>query len=260
MNFIALLILLGGFAWLAVLTGRRIQARKQARAEMATRQPVSETQPNQGWRAPWQRPKPKEMVAAFRTWAVATFADQPDCQQWLTGLSDEAVQVLAAKIADFCSDLGFEFDWLLEHKVDQAAALAARLQTIVVQYIEACYQACLFQDDVKVFQAWQDFTQHPYRKEQQALAQHVLEQLLDQGLAPAAAHSLLTAPEKEREIYVVQAVREAAEKRPDNFQAVLKAVVMNGNGITPVPEAVIKRVKRTWLRRSAQEEPVTTPA
>jgi hypothetical protein len=237
MNFMALLVLLGGFAWLAVFADRRIQARKQARLVAA--EPETETKLDQRWRAPWRRSQPLEQVQAFRAWAVATFADQPVLQQWLAALSDDAIQLLTTKLTDFCTDLGFEFGWLLEHKVDQEGTLSPRLQTIAVQYIEACYQAYLVQDDIKVFQTWQDFTQHPYRKDQQALAQRVLAQLLDHGLTPAAAHSLLTAPAKEREVYIVQAVREAAEKQPDAFRAVLKTVVTGHNGTTPVSETVI---------------------
>ena len=116
------------------------------------------------------------------------------------------------------------------------------------------------QEDVKVFQTWQDFTQHPYRQDQQALAQRLLAQLLDQGLTPAAARSLLTAPEKEREVYVVQAVREAAEKHPAAFRTVLKAVVKANNELTPAPETIINRLKHAWLRQPVKAGQSATTA
>jgi len=249
MDFIVLLVLLGGFGWLAVWADRRIQARKQASVEAAAAQPPTEPELNQGRRARWHRPDQKATVSAFRTWAVVVFAEQPVIEHWLATLSDDAIQALTAKLTDFCTDMGFEFAWLLGCKVDQEATLAPRLQTIVIHYIEACYQAWLVQEDIKAFQVWQDFTQHPYRQDQQALAQRVLAQLLDQGLTPTAARSLLTGPEKEREIYVVQAVREAAEKHPDAFRAVLKAVVMTNNDLTPAPETITQRLMRAWLRQ-----------
>lgn len=253
MDFILLLVLLGSFGWLAVWADRRIQAHKQARLEAAATPPAAATKTDQGWRALWQRRQPKDDGQAFRTWAAVTFANQPPLQQWLAALPDDAIQPLNAKLADFCTDLGFTFAWLLEHKVDQDATLAPRLQTIVIYYIEACYQAYLLQEDVKAFQIWQDFTQHPYRQDQQVLAQRLLAQLIEQGLTPTAARSLLTASEKEHAVYVVQAVREAAEKYPDAFRAVLKALVTANHDLTPTPEMIIDRLKRTWLRRPVQE-------
>ncbi|MCX6044253.1 MAG: hypothetical protein NT075_04020 [Chloroflexi bacterium] len=253
MEFIALLVLLAGFAWLAVWADRRIQLQKHARLAATATPTESETKPNQGWLAGWRRPQPKNNVQAFRTWATAAFADQPVLQHWLASLSDEVIQLLTVKLTDFCTDLGFEFVWLLDGKVDKETTFAPRLQIIAVQYIEACYQAYLAQDDVKTFQAWQGFTQHPYGKEQLALAQRVLAQLLDLDLTPAAARSLLTAPAKERDVYVVQAVLEAAEKHPDTFRTVLKAVLTTNNVEAPAPE-------RRNHRPAPEGQPATTAA
>lgn len=106
MGFITLLVLLGGFAWLAVLGDRRIRRRKQARLAAEATQPPTEPQLNQNGRI-WRRSQPSEEVHAFRAWAVATFANQPALQHWLAALSDEAIQLLTTKIVDFCIDLGF---------------------------------------------------------------------------------------------------------------------------------------------------------
>lgn len=264
MGLLILLLLLIFFAWLAIAVDRRIQARKQAHAAAVATQPASEPQPNQGRRVPWRRSQPTKAVTAFRTWAVSTFADQPTIQHWLAALGDDAIELLTAKLSDFCHDLGFEFDWLLEHKVDEDHVLAPRLQAIVVQYIEACYQAVIVQDEVKAFQAWQDFAQHPYRKEQQALAQRLLARLLAEGLTPPAAQSLLTAPEKEREIYIVQAVREAAEKHPAAFRAVLKTVLNPSADPAPGADTSTKHRVSVWPHPPNGAQPIangqpTTP-
>ncbi len=252
MGLITLFVLLGVFAWLAVVADRRIQARKQA--DLAAAQSTTETKLARNWRAPWRRPRPIEKTQTFRAWAVTSFADQPALQHWLAALSDEAIQLLTAKLTDFCTDLGFEFDWLLDHKVDQEGTLAPRLQSIALQYIAACYQALLVQEDVKVFQTWLDFTEQPYRKEQQALAQYLLAKLLAQGLTPPAVQNLLTAPEKEREIYVVQAVREAAQKHPAAFRAVLKNV-LNIAVDTPSATEPIANQREPVRRYPADETP-----
>ena len=115
------------------------------------------------------------------------------------------------------------------------------------------------QDDVKIFQAWQDFIEHPYNKEEQVLAQRVWLQLFDQGLIATDAHSVLTAPEKEREVYTVQALREVAEKHPAAFRAVWKNVLTTNNDITPSLETVINHIRRSWFasqRKKASQPPM----
>lgn len=258
MDFIVLLVVLGGFGWLAVWTDRRIQTRKQAQLEAAVATPSSETKPALGWRLPWQQSQPSTEVQAVRAWAVATFTDQPDLQQWLASLSDDAMCLLTAKLADFCTDMGFPFEWLLTQKVDQDEALATHLRAIATQYIAACYHAYLLQDDMTVFQTWQEFTDHPYRKPQQVLAQRLLVQLLAQGLTPPAAQSLLIAPEKEREIYVVQAVREAAEKHPIAFRSVLKTALNTPADPALAPETITSRLLRGWRHPTNGAQPMET--
>lgn len=225
MSFVTLLVLLGCFAWLTVWVDRRIKAQQEVNEARAAMQSPPEPIWKQYWPLFWPQAQPMNAAGAFRPWAATTFATQPDIQHWLAALSDNAIQLLTAKLTDFCTDMGFEFSWLLQHTVDHDVTVAPHLESIAVHYIEACYQAYVIQDDIKVFQAWQDFTQNPYGKEQQVLAQRLLIQAFDQGLVSINAESLQTAPAQERAVYTVQAIREAAEKQPNAFRAILKTVL-----------------------------------
>lgn len=249
MALISLLLLLTGFAVLAVWVDRRIEARQAAASALST----SETKSDQGWRTRFRQPSPSDTLPSFRTWAVTTFADQPKVQVWLAALPDEALGVFKEKLAAFCTDLGFELTWLVQNKLDGSTTLRSPLETVVMHYVDACYQATLIYEDVQVFQVWQDFMQNPYGKDQQTLALQLLPPLIEQALAPTAANSLLTMPEKERQIYLVQAIRESAEKQPLAFQAVLKAVLTTPARPTPPVEAILDQLKRPLLRRAERK-------
>jgi hypothetical protein len=209
---VSLLLLLAFFIWLAIFANRRIQAYKDA-----------------------QTTSTEQKLQIFRTWAATTFADTPVLQQWLAQLSDEAVEALMAKLSEFCIDLGFQLDWLLEGKTAQDATIAPRLQTIATQYIHSCYEAYLTQDDIRVFEVWLEYNEQPFGKKQQDLAERTLTRLIDVGVSPQAARSLLTMPNKERDVYIHHAVQEAAEKHPHAFRSVLKSVItapVNGTSAT----------------------------
>ncbi|MBI1296947.1 hypothetical protein GC175_18500 [bacterium] len=172
-----------------------------------------------------QRSTTKRRLQHFRNWADASFADNRTLQQWLAQLPDGAIQAIIDKLLEFCFDMGFELDWVLEKKTAHGVALTARLQEIVAQYVESCYEADLSQDDIYVFESWLNYNEAPFGKDQQVFAEHLLTQLIDAGVSPRASQSLLITPDKERDTYIHYALREAAQKDPDAFQSVLKNVL-----------------------------------
>lgn len=172
-----------------------------------------------------QRSTTKRRLQHFRNWADASFTDNRTLQQWLAQLPDEAIQAIIDKLLEFCFDMGFELDWVLEKKTAHGVVLTARLQEIVAQYVESCYEADLSQDDIYVFETWLNYNEAPFGKDQQVFAEHLLIQLIDAGVSPRASQSLLITPDKERDTYIHYALREAAQKDPDAFQSVLKNVL-----------------------------------
>ena len=91
-------------------------------------------------------------------------------------------------------------------------------------------QAYLVQADVNAFEKWRAYLEEPFAKEHHLLAESVLEHLIDEGVSPPEASSLLTTTEKERDVYIHYAVREASEKHPVAFHSIFKSVVTSANG------------------------------
>lgn len=240
-----MLFLLILFTGVAIWVNRRIQARQQAQgADTAAGEPER----SQGWFANGQRTRPKEQSRAFRAWAVVAFAGQPAIQRWLAELSDESILLLAPKVADFCADMGFTFNWLLDHTLDQERALAPRLQAIACRYIETCYEATLLLDEVTAFQSWQEFSQTPPNKAQLALAQRVLAQLVEDGVLPLTTPTQPTAPTREAEAALLQRVREAAETYPAAFRAAWESALHTPVDPQPPSIPIPDWLKRAWSR------------
>ena len=242
MNFGTLLFLLILFTIVALYVNRRIQARQQAQADATAGEPTS----NQSGVANGLWPRNKEQSRAFRAWAVTAFAGQPAIQRWLAELSDDSIRLLVPKVADFCTDMGFEFNWLLQHTIDQERTLAPRLQAIACRYIETCYEATLLLDEVMAFQSWQEFTQTPPSKAQLALAQRVLAQLIEDGVLPPTTPTQPTAPTREAEAALLQSVREAAESDPAAFRAAWASVLHTPVDPQPSTIPIPDWLKRSW--------------
>lgn len=215
MALLGLIFLLIIVAWLGITVDRAIAEREQAC--QATTQ---------------------LRLQRFREWAESSFADKRTLQHWLAQLPDEAIQALIDKLMEYCFDLGFELDWVLVKNTTHDVALLGRLQNIVAQYVESCYEAYLSQNDIRVFETWLDYNEAPFGKDQQAFAERLLTHLIDVGVSPAASQSLLNTEDKEREVYIHYAVREAAEKDPQTFRSVLKHVLSSPvvDGQSQIPD------------------------
>lgn len=242
MHFGTLLFLLIVFAVVAIWVNRRIGAHRQAQATEAD----GEAGSKQGWFANGARARTKERNRAFRAWAVTAFAGQPSIQRWLAELPDESIALLTPKVIDFCTDMGFEFTWLLDHTLDQERTLALRLQAIASRYIQSCYEATLTLGEVMAFQSWQEFTRTPASKAQVALAQRVLAQLIEDGVLPPTDQSQPAAPTREAEAALIQTVQEAAEKYPTAFRTAWASVICTPLAPDPPTSAIPDWLKRPW--------------
>ena len=211
MALFGLVVLLVFFVWLGIMVDRRLDARRRGEeAAMNVR------------------------LQRFRAWGNSAFVGQHALHRWLTQLPDNALRAMIERLLELCADLGFSLDWVLEKKIVEDAMLASRLEDIVAQYVKSCYDAYISQEDIHCFEVWLAYNAMPYGKEQRALAERLLTQLIDVGVSPSAARSLLTAPDTERVAYIHQAVREASAKDPRAFRSVLKNVL--ATPVAPVVE------------------------
>lgn len=172
-----------------------------------------------------------QRVSAFRTWAQTSTTLNQLHRQWVASLSAEAVQALVGRIDDFCTDLGLRLEWIFSQTEKGESTLLPVLNKIVGNYVDACYQAYQAQDEVIAFEVWQAYVEQPFEKDHQSLAQRLLVHLIDAGISPPAASSLLTTSDKERDVYIHYAVREASEKHPAAFRSVFKSVITSTDAV-----------------------------
>lgn len=262
MEHLPLLILVVIVGSISIIVDRRIQARRAAQAgaaaapaEQATNAPPEETQ-NAGLQKRlrfWQRrlaPQPQpDPLQPFRTWAVETFADQPDVRYWLAALPDPALKAFLAELSIFCQQLGFELNWVVEKQVNQYPVLTQRLRDIILQYSNACREAVLAQDELKIFKAWQTFELNPYGKEEQQLAEKLFNQLVTQNITPPLSETLKNGAEQERQIYIVQILRQEREKQSTAFQQALNTV-LNTPAPLPATNGSQGETKRGWFKKA----------
>lgn len=172
----------------------------------------------------------EQNVSSLRLWVKTTTSMSPLLKQWVLKLSDEAVYALVKRLNDFCTDLGLRLEWLFSQNAEDDRTVVPVVNRIVVNYLDACYQAYLVQADVNAFEKWRAYLEEPFAKEHHLLAESILEHLIDEGVSPPEASSLLTTTEKERDVYIHYAVREASEKHPVAFHSIFKSVVTSANG------------------------------
>jgi hypothetical protein len=193
----------------------------------------------------------RDLAPQMQQWIKRAFQDQPDIQQWLATLSEQQTHDLADQLVTFCLNLNIDPAWLVNDQLDRDARLKQAVTAIVTTYGQTLWQAVQLQPDIQTMHAWQAFDENPYGKQQQAFAQKIVVKLVEKGLTPALSPNLLLAAEPERQIYGVQAIRQAAEKQPEAFQAVLKEVVATMDTNPGEDSAANVQHKPRWFRRVA---------
>jgi hypothetical protein len=163
-----------------------------------------------------------DLPQRFRTWMNSVAADDTAVKEWLNGLSDEGIQAFTKHLETFCTDMGFELGWLIDHQLEQNPELTQMATAIVLNYCRACQQAALAQEDLEAYKKLKAFEQHPANKRQQAFGEKLFARVIEEGLVVGSVSDYLGAPPEERSRLMVEAVRKAAEKNPQAFSRVLK--------------------------------------
>lgn len=226
---LTLLILVGAGA---VLVDRTIRERKLARAAAQAATQTAETSETQESTAQgnwftrlFQRTSGPDITPQFRTWSKQTFADQPALQNWLDALPEPAFKALADDLDRFCHNLGVDLKWLMEQPANKNSSLLQSLTKIPTHFIQACYQAVTIQDELTATKTYQEFVENPYAKANYAFLQNLFAQLVEAKLTPPISAELFMASETDRQIYVVQVIRQTAEKEPNRFNKILTKTI-----------------------------------
>jgi hypothetical protein len=166
----------------------------------------------------------QETAKKFQTWADGNIEDS-DLKAWLTGLSPEAASALSAQLADFCVNLGFELDWLLEGNMDQDTEIKREALAVVTAYCRACWNAAQSYTDFELFRLLQEIEQEPFARKRRDLGRRLFGELVKREMAASIPPELLLASEKERQEHMARAIQQATEADRGKFKIVLKDVL-----------------------------------
>jgi hypothetical protein len=166
----------------------------------------------------------QETARKFQTWADGNIEDS-DLKAWLTGLSPEAASALSAQLADFCVNLGFELDWLLEGNMNQDPEIKQEALAVVTAYCRACWNAAQSYTDFELFRLLQEIEQEPFARKRRDLGRRLFGELVKREMAASIPPELLLASEKERQEHMARAIQQATEADRGKFKIVLKDVL-----------------------------------
>lgn len=242
MQYLPLLILLTLVSLLSILIDRRRTRQAAAPTVNLAADPAANAAAptgvmarlNQQWSQRFGR-KPPVPDDPVRTWLATVFVENPAERLWFASLTPEQFTLLRRELTAFCAELGFDLVWLVEQASFKPAALEETGKTIVTHYCRAVRAAVLIHDDMKALQRYQAFLVNPTSKENLAYGQQLYARLVDEKAAPAATPEMLMAGEKERKIFVVQALQTAAEQHAVAFSVAIKAVMLGTPHPHPIP-------------------------
>ncbi len=162
-----------------------------------------------------QKPSPR---IKFRAWVASDLGENPPLQAWLLSLPEEGFEALTQRVVKFCADLNIQLSWLAERHVDVAPPLRVAAKTIVVDYLEVCWQAIRHQADIVFFSKYHKLAANPADARYRDVRRRLLTRLIAAGLAePLPTYELIMASELQRQALAADAIRAAAAKDWDAF-------------------------------------------
>lgn len=144
---------------------------------------------------------------------------------WLKNLPEEALVALSGGVSAFCSELGFEISWLLEHQLDEEPKLKALISQIVLNYLSACYQAALSWADTHTFRMLGELESH--LANDKPFVRELYFMLGQNKLIQPASSNLFLGQEEELHSYMIEEIRQAMHTNKAAFKRVLKELLTN---------------------------------
>ena len=170
--------------------------------------------------------KKSDPPAQFRAWVETALGENPALQAWLLSLSEDGFKALTQRVAAFCADLNIQLSWLVERHLDVAPDLRKATQTIVVDYLEVCWQAIRHQDQIALFNRYHKLVANPADSRYRDLRRRLFTRLTADGLAePLPSYELIMASEIQRQALAAKAIREVADKDWKTFAKIFGEVL-----------------------------------
>lgn len=167
---------------------------------------------------------------AFRAWIDSELKENPALRDWLLALPDDGFSLLTDRVLKFCADLNIRLSWLVQGEIAVTPLLRQSLKTIVVDYLEVCWEAVRHQADIGIFEKYHVLISQTadarYRDTRRAL--HT--RLITEGLAESIpSYELIMASELQRQTIAAEAIRKAAAKDWDRFSKILAELLTAEN-------------------------------
>lgn len=184
---------------------------------------------NRGWPFPAVEADLRER---FRVWALAhlptpgaqlSLTDRADFSAWLTNLTGDPWSAYVKALSAFCQALGFKLEWLWNERLPigqrQALVEAIGLYSLA-QWHRAQARA------TAVLTTWETA---PERAHLPTVAQQLFLQLVNHRFV-VMPPDLMLAATAERQLFMQQAILQAAREHPTEVMALLNTVMSGGRG------------------------------
>jgi hypothetical protein len=169
--------------------------------------------------------QPEDFPPRFRAWAVQA-SDDPAVKNWLKALSDEGLKAYAKHLSRFCTDMGFELEWLVEEQLEKRDMhLAQTAKRIVLHYCQACQQASTCQEDLEIHKQLLSLEQKPGGRRNRTFGEKLLAKLAEANLATTSTAEFIGASPTERQQIIAAAINEASSKDQAAFSRLVKEVL-----------------------------------
>ena len=202
--------------------------------------------------------KSEKEMAQFQTWIAGLSGVDKDFVAWLQGLSPEDAKTFVQAVSDFGSTLSVERGWMLDGQMDNDPELEKSVRDAMARYCMAYWKTAQAQDDVQAFAVFQDWQAAPRKRKHRELTQKLFTRLVEDGVVSVPSE-IYVASAKKRKNYVVQAIRDFAEKDRPAFNVILKQVLASP---APEPEPVeeLPAPKKRRARKPAAQPEVVEAA
>lgn len=249
-SFILIILLLGAVAFAASRRIRVLQAEKALKAAEAALQTADKSSNT-----------PELLAQRFRKWSEQAFVADPQLVTWLQSLSEPALVAFAKEIAAFTEEARIDLNWLLDQDLNHHPVTRAQLVAMLSHYCQAWYYAVKAQNDTRALQTWAEFNQNPHDPAYQPLLQALWTQLVTHQLIAPVNGEVLIAKPSDQHAYMLQSIREIAQREPKRFYELLPVAVTELDTVAPLSFAdrVEQIAQRLVGLRQTQTAPATLP-
>lgn len=174
----------------------------------------------------------------FLTWVNRQTAGS--AAEWFNRLAEPEQHKAIRELAAFCDDAGFDLAWVTQDAIKNDS-LRATLQAAVLHHLNALHQASAAQATLALYKQLVAWLQDPSARRQRAQTRKVYALLAAEGVVPPASADTLLASDKNRWIYVRNALLEAYGRNPAAVERAVSRIMLTpdqtpaGAAPTPVP-------------------------